>query len=169
MSQNSRNQGFSYYICLMIEAEQDPDPDPDPYIWLMDPDSDPGGPKTRGSGSGSGTLLERKNQLYIHRPRVCTLAWTGKAAASRRAAWDLPLPSHPVNTSTAYPPAAGGQIQQTHTFNQGCRWFNEDPDSAFFRIRNWIRFRIQFRIQGFYYQKLIKSATGKHFLFFLFG
>ncbi len=71
----------------------------------MDPDSDPGGPKTRGSGAGSGTLIERKNQLNIHRPRVWTLAWTGKAAARRRAACDLPLPSHPVNTSTAYPPA----------------------------------------------------------------
>jgi hypothetical protein len=36
-SQNSRNQGFSYYFCLMIEG-------PDPDIILMDPD--PGGPKT---------------------------------------------------------------------------------------------------------------------------
>ncbi len=43
-SQNSRNQGFSYYFCMMIE---DTDPEPDPYLWLMDPD--PGGPKTCGS------------------------------------------------------------------------------------------------------------------------
>ncbi len=51
-SQNSRNQGFSYYFCMVVE-------DPDPYLWLMDPDL--GGPKTCGSGgsgfgSGSATL-----------------------------------------------------------------------------------------------------------------
>jgi hypothetical protein len=27
-SQTSRNQGFSYYFCLMIEKHVDPDPDP---------------------------------------------------------------------------------------------------------------------------------------------
>ncbi len=41
-SQNSRNQGFSYYFCLMIE----------------DLDPDPGGPKT--NGFGSATLQETK-------------------------------------------------------------------------------------------------------------
>jgi hypothetical protein len=53
-SQNSRNQGFSYYFCLMIEG---PEPDPDQHLLRMDPD--PGGPKTYrsyGSGSGSSTL-----------------------------------------------------------------------------------------------------------------
>ncbi len=34
---NSRNQGFSYYYCLMTEES-----DPDPYLWLVDPD--PGSP-----------------------------------------------------------------------------------------------------------------------------
>ncbi len=58
--QNSRNQEFSYYFCMM---KGDPDPEPDPYLWLMDPN--PGGPKTCGSGgsgfglgSGSATLVE---------------------------------------------------------------------------------------------------------------
>ena len=53
--QNSRNQGFSYNFCLIID------------LWLMDPDPDPGGPKTFGSGgfgsgfgSGSATL-DRKS------------------------------------------------------------------------------------------------------------
>ncbi len=35
-SQNSRNQDFSYYFCLMIDP--DPDPDPDLYLWLTDLD-----------------------------------------------------------------------------------------------------------------------------------
>ncbi len=38
-SQNSRNQGFCYYLCLMLEGS------PDPYLWLKDPDPDPEGPK----------------------------------------------------------------------------------------------------------------------------
>ncbi len=41
-SQNSRNQGFSYYFCLLIEGSGS---GPDPYLWQMDPDPDPGGPK----------------------------------------------------------------------------------------------------------------------------
>jgi len=41
-SQNSKNQGFSYYFCLMIEGSV-------PYFWLIDPD--PGGPKTCGSAT----------------------------------------------------------------------------------------------------------------------
>ncbi len=45
--QNSRNQCFSYYLCLLIEGSG-------PFLWLMDPDSDPGVPKTcRSGGSGS--------------------------------------------------------------------------------------------------------------------
>jgi hypothetical protein len=56
-SQNSRNQDFSNYFCMM---KGDPDPEPDPYLWLMDPN--PRGPKTCGSGSwfgsGSATLVE---------------------------------------------------------------------------------------------------------------
>ncbi len=46
-TQNSRNQGFSYYVCLMIEGFGS-----DAYIWLVDPD--PGGSNTCESGrSGS--------------------------------------------------------------------------------------------------------------------
>ncbi len=41
-SQNSRNQGFSYYFCFIIG--KDPDTNTDPYLWLTDPD--PKGPKT---------------------------------------------------------------------------------------------------------------------------
>ncbi len=44
-SQNSRNQGFSYYFCLTE------DPEPDPYLWLTDPE--PGGPKAYGSVSAA--------------------------------------------------------------------------------------------------------------------
>ncbi len=55
--QNSRNQGFSYYFCMMIEG-----PDPDPYLRLVDPD--PGRPKTCGSGSGSATLVCGKLSIY---------------------------------------------------------------------------------------------------------
>ncbi len=30
-SQNGRNQGFSYFVCLLMEGSVYPDPDPDPY------------------------------------------------------------------------------------------------------------------------------------------
>ncbi len=51
-SQNSRNQCFSYYFCLMIEK------DPDPYLWLTD--QVPRGPKTyEFYRSGSTTLVRR--------------------------------------------------------------------------------------------------------------
>ncbi len=52
MSQNSRNQGFSYYICLMIEGS-----------GSGRPKSKPEGPKASGSGGsgfGSATLPEIK-------------------------------------------------------------------------------------------------------------
>ncbi len=52
-SLNSRNQGFSYYFCMMIEGSGSIS------LWLVNPD--PGGPKTcgsGGSGSGSATLVE---------------------------------------------------------------------------------------------------------------
>ncbi len=52
--QNSRNQGFSYFLCLLIEGSGS-----GPFLWLMDPDSDPGVPKTCGSG-GSGSEHCRK-------------------------------------------------------------------------------------------------------------
>jgi hypothetical protein len=48
-SQKRRNEGFSYYFCMMIEGSGSRSIPP-----LVDPD--PGGPKTCGSG-GSGTLL----------------------------------------------------------------------------------------------------------------
>ncbi len=49
-SQNRRNQGFSYFFCMMIEGSGSGS-----ILWQVDPD--PGGPKTCGSGgSGSGTL-----------------------------------------------------------------------------------------------------------------
>ncbi len=64
-SQNRRNQGFSYYFCLMIEGSgSGAGFGSTVYLWLVDPDPDPGGPKTcgsggsgSGSGSGSGTLV----------------------------------------------------------------------------------------------------------------
>jgi hypothetical protein len=63
-SQNSMNQGFSFF--LTIFAWWWKDPDPDPYIWLMDPG--PGGRKTCGSnGSGSGTL-ERERRANSSAP-----------------------------------------------------------------------------------------------------
>ncbi len=56
VSQKSRNQGFSYYFCMMIEGSGSrAGPDPYTYLWLVDPD----GPKTcrsGGSGFGSATL-----------------------------------------------------------------------------------------------------------------
>ncbi len=58
-SQNSRNQCFSRYFCLMIEG------------FISGSGSDPGGPKTcgfYGSGSGSATLPESG-----HCHSVCTL------------------------------------------------------------------------------------------------
>jgi hypothetical protein len=55
-SQNSRNQGFSYYFCMMKK-------DPNPYLWLVDPVS--GGPKPCGfGGSGSETLLLIQLKFY---------------------------------------------------------------------------------------------------------
>jgi hypothetical protein len=41
-SQSSRNQGFSYFFCLVIEVS---------IPLTDDPEPDPGGPKTCGSGS----------------------------------------------------------------------------------------------------------------------
>ncbi len=59
-SQNSRNQGYSYYFCLMIDGSGS-------RMVLADPD--PGGPNTYesyGSGSGSATLnLTFTNQLML--------------------------------------------------------------------------------------------------------
>ncbi len=54
MSQNSRNQGFFYYFCLMMERSVSGSV---LYLWVTDPD--PEGPKSyrSGSGCGSGTLL----------------------------------------------------------------------------------------------------------------
>ncbi len=58
-SQNNRNQGFSYYFCMIIEGSgygsRAGFGDPDPYLWLVDPDPDPGGPKSCGPGFGSGS------------------------------------------------------------------------------------------------------------------
>ncbi len=42
-SQNSRNKGFSYYFCFMMEGSGDPN------SYLVS-DTDLGGPKTSGSG-----------------------------------------------------------------------------------------------------------------------
>jgi hypothetical protein len=63
-SQNSRNQGLSYYFCNDTR-----------YLWQVDPD--PGGPKTWGSGGsgfGSATLLHRFiliSLLCWYDPRNC--------------------------------------------------------------------------------------------------
>ncbi len=71
--QNSRNQGFSYYFCLLIEGSGS---EPKPYLWLMGPD--PVGLKLCGSGgSGSGTLRrdqtqsESQNVVAGLPPRYC--------------------------------------------------------------------------------------------------
>ncbi len=82
-SQNSRNPGFSYYFCMMIEGSGSGSIPltngfgsgrpkkmwirwiriririPDPYLWLMDPY--PGGPKT----CGSGLFLNIKNSNFL--------------------------------------------------------------------------------------------------------
>jgi hypothetical protein len=50
-SQNSRNQGFSYYLCMMIEGSGS---------VPLTSGSDPGGPKT--CGSGSATLVKELGQ-----------------------------------------------------------------------------------------------------------
>jgi hypothetical protein len=63
-SQNSRNQGFSYYFCLMIEGSGSGS------IPLTNgPDPDPEGPKSygsngSGSASGSATLVSNKNLFH---------------------------------------------------------------------------------------------------------
>ncbi len=51
-SLSRRNQGFSYYFCLMIEGSGI-----HTYFWLLDPD--PWSPKTCESG-GSGTLIQTR-------------------------------------------------------------------------------------------------------------
>jgi hypothetical protein len=63
-SQSSRNQGFTYYFCLMM--------DPDPYLLLMDPD--PGGPKTSGSATLLGAL---KHQMKGRSTRWVTALFAG--------------------------------------------------------------------------------------------
>jgi hypothetical protein len=61
-SQNSRNQGFSYYFCLMIEGAGSR------CVPLTNGSgSDPGGPKTYGSGSAT---LGRRKTIAQARPRV---------------------------------------------------------------------------------------------------
>ncbi len=49
-SKRSRNQGFSYYFCLMEEESW---AGSGSILWLLDPD--PGGPKTGSGGSGFGS------------------------------------------------------------------------------------------------------------------
>ncbi len=49
-SQNSKNQGFSYNFCMMIEGSRSGSGS---IPLTKDPDPDPGGPKTCGSGSGT--------------------------------------------------------------------------------------------------------------------
>jgi hypothetical protein len=49
-SQNSRNQGFSYYFSLMIEGSGSR-AGSGSYLGRMDPDPDPGGLKTCGSAT----------------------------------------------------------------------------------------------------------------------
>jgi hypothetical protein len=46
MSQNSKNQGFSYYFCLMLEGYGS-------VTLTNNSDPDPEGPKTYGSGSAT--------------------------------------------------------------------------------------------------------------------
>ncbi len=82
-SQNSRNQGFSYYFCLMIEGSGFMR-----YLWFMDPD--PGGPKTYGSdGSGSATLAIRYKKIEFLKkghwslPEMKCVAWSLMMWSSR--------------------------------------------------------------------------------------
>ncbi len=72
-SQNSKNQDFSYYFCLMIEGSGS---EPHPYLVLMDPAPDPGGPKT---------------YLFSSKKRIC-LAWRfdGCCCACWHCAWTAP-------------------------------------------------------------------------------
>jgi hypothetical protein len=70
-SQNSRNQGFSYYFCLMMEGSVSGSV----QIWM---DPDPGGPITYGSycfGSGSGSTTLRRT-VYLYRKHVNEPAFT---------------------------------------------------------------------------------------------
>jgi hypothetical protein len=70
-SQNSRNQGFSFYFSWWQK-----DPDPDPYLWLVDPDPGAGGPKTYGSGFG--TLVQTREKFWIrHKFPDLELWWLG--------------------------------------------------------------------------------------------
>ncbi len=88
-----------------------------------------------------------RSPYFTYRPRVWTLAWTGKAAASRRAAWDLPLPSHPVNTSTASPPRGGRTDSENPILSSRImdpHWFNAffliaDPDPVNYQKRQKLK------------------------------
>ncbi len=76
MSQNSRNQGFSYYICLMIEGSGSgsipPDPGGQKHVDPVDPDSDPehwlweGATVLKGHVKRLENLNCRPNQLNNH-------------------------------------------------------------------------------------------------------
>ncbi len=65
-SQNTRNQGYSYYFCLMIEgSEPEPDPDPD-----LDPDLDPDPYILLGTGSGRPKNIRIRNTERRERIKV---------------------------------------------------------------------------------------------------
>jgi hypothetical protein len=64
--QQSRNQGFSYYFCMMIEGSRSGSCSGSGYLWLVDLDPDPGATKTCGSGgSRSATLLATNRNIDI--------------------------------------------------------------------------------------------------------
>jgi hypothetical protein len=79
-SQNSRNQGFSCYFCMMIERSGSGS------IPQMDSEPDPGSPKPCGSGgSGSATLLEPVFILNL------SCSWSNPTASGAGPLLALPL------------------------------------------------------------------------------
>jgi hypothetical protein len=99
-SQNSRNQGFSYYFCMMVKG----------YLWLMDSDPDRGGSKTYGSdGSGFATLLRTVQSSYVGRdkPVFFLFRWSACPSSSRRLTVARCATTGPgAQCPSAFPPSA---------------------------------------------------------------
>ena len=78
-SQKSRNQGFSYYFCLITEGSG-------AGSVLMDSDLDPGGPKTYGS-DGSRSALPTPSQNYLLRYQRCSYLKSCRNSRHRVLPW----------------------------------------------------------------------------------
>jgi hypothetical protein len=120
-SQNSRNQGFSYYFCLMI---RDPDRD------FRQTDPDPGGPRSRP------TTLHLRRRRFLHYTLYCIFLCLARCHRGTRIGGLSPRPA-PLSTPRppCRPPAphAAAQCSPASLIKGQCHE-NVKRDFLFFRV-----------------------------------